>query len=181
MSNTLFNRHTGLALVCPLTNTDRHYPFHVAVLDPLRQPPYRTLPVHFDDGSPSGVVPGEWKFWAKRPRATGRLRVSAGGRPIESGQALTLPALGSLQLEVALIGANGSERGVTRDPKTLYAVGPLWTLSVDETGRVTARPTSGFENQPLPAVRGVATVVYRDEARDLLAYSDVKIDIGEAP
>lgn len=33
VSNDLFNRHTGLALVCPLTNTDRRFPFHVAVLD----------------------------------------------------------------------------------------------------------------------------------------------------
>jgi len=33
VSNTLFNRHTGLAIVCPLTNTDRHFPFHVAVID----------------------------------------------------------------------------------------------------------------------------------------------------
>lgn len=31
VSNTLFNKHTGLAMVCPLTNTDRHFPFHVAV------------------------------------------------------------------------------------------------------------------------------------------------------
>jgi len=33
VSNTLFNRHTGLAIVCPLTNTDRHFPFHVAVMN----------------------------------------------------------------------------------------------------------------------------------------------------
>lgn len=33
VSNTLFNRHTGLAIVCPLTNTDRRFPFHVAVAD----------------------------------------------------------------------------------------------------------------------------------------------------
>ena len=31
ISNTLFNRHTGMAIVCPLTNTDRSFPFHVAV------------------------------------------------------------------------------------------------------------------------------------------------------
>jgi mRNA interferase MazF len=31
VSNTLFNKYTGLAIVCPLTNTDRHFPFHVAV------------------------------------------------------------------------------------------------------------------------------------------------------
>lgn len=33
ISNTLFNERTGLAIVCPLTNTDRSYPFHVAVLE----------------------------------------------------------------------------------------------------------------------------------------------------
>ena len=31
VSNTLFNRHTGLAMVCPITNTDRNIPFHVEV------------------------------------------------------------------------------------------------------------------------------------------------------
>jgi mRNA interferase MazF len=32
VSNTLFNERTGLAIVCPLTNTDRAFPFHVAVV-----------------------------------------------------------------------------------------------------------------------------------------------------
>jgi mRNA interferase MazF len=32
VSNTLFNEQTGLAIVCPLTTTDRGYPFHVAVI-----------------------------------------------------------------------------------------------------------------------------------------------------
>lgn len=31
VSNTLFNKQTGLIIVCPLTSTDRGYPFHVAV------------------------------------------------------------------------------------------------------------------------------------------------------
>ncbi len=31
VSNTLFNRHTGLAIVCPLTTVAREYPFHVAI------------------------------------------------------------------------------------------------------------------------------------------------------
>ena len=30
VSNTLFNKHTGLAMVFPLNNTDRRFPFHVA-------------------------------------------------------------------------------------------------------------------------------------------------------
>src|SRR4030043_2170391 len=33
VSNTLFNESTGLAIVCPLTNTDRGFPFHVAVVN----------------------------------------------------------------------------------------------------------------------------------------------------
>lgn len=32
VSNTLFNEKTGLAIVCPLTTTDRGFPFHVAVI-----------------------------------------------------------------------------------------------------------------------------------------------------
>jgi mRNA interferase MazF len=31
VSKTEFNRHTGLAMLCPVTNTFRNYPFHVAV------------------------------------------------------------------------------------------------------------------------------------------------------
>ena len=31
ISNTDFNKHTGLAIVCPLTNANRKFPFHVPV------------------------------------------------------------------------------------------------------------------------------------------------------
>ena len=31
ISNDLFNRHTGLAIVCPITNADRGFPFHIAL------------------------------------------------------------------------------------------------------------------------------------------------------
>ena len=31
VSNDLFNRHTGLCLACPITNTERDYPFHVEI------------------------------------------------------------------------------------------------------------------------------------------------------
>ena len=31
VSNTLFNRHTGLAMVCPITKTFRNIPFHVEI------------------------------------------------------------------------------------------------------------------------------------------------------
>ncbi len=32
VSNDLFNKHTGFAMVCPITNTDRHSPFHIPIL-----------------------------------------------------------------------------------------------------------------------------------------------------
>lgn len=31
ISNDPFNQHTGLAIVCPITNTQRNFPFHVAL------------------------------------------------------------------------------------------------------------------------------------------------------
>lgn len=31
VSKDLFNRATGLAIVCPVTNTDRGFPFHVPI------------------------------------------------------------------------------------------------------------------------------------------------------
>ncbi|MDQ7042374.1 MAG: type II toxin-antitoxin system PemK/MazF family toxin [Sulfurimonas sp.] len=31
ISNEIFNKHVGLAIVCPITNRDRNFPFHIAV------------------------------------------------------------------------------------------------------------------------------------------------------
>ncbi|MCC6452868.1 MAG: type II toxin-antitoxin system PemK/MazF family toxin [Acidobacteria bacterium] len=31
LSNDLFNKHTGLSIVCPVTNTDRKFPFHLPI------------------------------------------------------------------------------------------------------------------------------------------------------
>ena len=31
ISKRLFNQHTGLIIVCPITNTQRNIPFHIAV------------------------------------------------------------------------------------------------------------------------------------------------------
>ena len=33
VSNDLFNKHTGLAMVCPITSTDRRFPFHVKIVE----------------------------------------------------------------------------------------------------------------------------------------------------
>src|SRR6185295_15234510 len=31
ISNYLFNKHTGLTILCPITNTDRQIPFHLPI------------------------------------------------------------------------------------------------------------------------------------------------------
>lgn len=31
ISNEVFNRHVGLAIACPITNSDRNFPFHVEI------------------------------------------------------------------------------------------------------------------------------------------------------
>ncbi len=31
ISNDLFNKHTGLCIACPITNTKRDYPFHILI------------------------------------------------------------------------------------------------------------------------------------------------------
>jgi mRNA interferase MazF len=31
VSNDLFNQYTGLAIVCPITNTDKDIPFHIQI------------------------------------------------------------------------------------------------------------------------------------------------------
>jgi mRNA interferase MazF len=36
LSHHLFNKHTNLAIVCPLTTTDRQIPFHLAVPSGLK-------------------------------------------------------------------------------------------------------------------------------------------------
>jgi mRNA interferase MazF len=33
VSKDLFNQHTGLAIVCPITNTNRGFPFHLPLPD----------------------------------------------------------------------------------------------------------------------------------------------------
>jgi mRNA interferase MazF len=33
VSNNLFNKHTGLAMVCQITSVDRQFPFHIPILN----------------------------------------------------------------------------------------------------------------------------------------------------
>lgn len=67
VSNRLFNQHTGLALVCPLTNTARRNPFHVAVpssatlsgfimVEQVKSVDFRSRAVEFVEQAPKATL-----------------------------------------------------------------------------------------------------------------------------
>jgi mRNA interferase MazF len=67
VSNSLFNEGTGLALVCPLTNTDRRIPFHVALpaqcvltgyvmADQIKSVDFMSRKAKFIDKAPENLV-----------------------------------------------------------------------------------------------------------------------------
>ena len=67
VSNTLFNRHTGLAMMCPITNTKRNTPFHVEVplgssltgyimVEQIKSVDYTSRNVRFVEKSPEFVL-----------------------------------------------------------------------------------------------------------------------------
>lgn len=67
VSNTLFNRHTGLAMMCPITNTKRNIPFHVAVpdessltgyimIEQIKSVDYASRQVKFVEKAPDSVL-----------------------------------------------------------------------------------------------------------------------------
>ena len=67
VSNTLFNRHTGLAMMCPITNTQRNIPFHVEVplgssltgyimVEQIKSVDYASRQVSFVERAPESVL-----------------------------------------------------------------------------------------------------------------------------
>jgi len=67
VSNDLFNQKIGLALVCPLTNTDRKIPFHIGVpascvltgfvmTDQIKSVDFVARKVKFIDRAPESLV-----------------------------------------------------------------------------------------------------------------------------
>ena len=67
ISNYLFNKHTGLAIVCPVTNSDRQIPFHLAVttsstlsgfvmVDQVKSIDFRARKAKFIETAPSELL-----------------------------------------------------------------------------------------------------------------------------
>ncbi len=63
ISNKLFNQYTGLALVCPITKTDRNIPFHIFIpqdagirglvmVDQIKSVDFRARVVQFMEKAP---------------------------------------------------------------------------------------------------------------------------------
>ncbi|MCI0381235.1 MAG: type II toxin-antitoxin system PemK/MazF family toxin [Gemmataceae bacterium] len=66
VSKTQFNRHTGLAMLCPITNTFRNYPFHVAMPSGSKLTGY----IMVEQIKSVDYASRKAKFVAKAPRAT---------------------------------------------------------------------------------------------------------------
>ena len=67
ISNVLFNQATGLAIACPITNTDRKIPFHLPVpstssltgfvmVEQVKSIDYRARSARFVEKAPSELV-----------------------------------------------------------------------------------------------------------------------------
>jgi mRNA interferase MazF len=67
VSSTLFNRHTGLAMLCPITNTRRDFPLHVALpagsqltgfimVEQIKSVDYASRKVKFVEKAPRAVL-----------------------------------------------------------------------------------------------------------------------------
>ncbi|MFH1856768.1 MAG: type II toxin-antitoxin system PemK/MazF family toxin [Candidatus Omnitrophota bacterium] len=67
ISNTLFNQKTGLSIVCPITNKDRNYPFHIKIpdsvpltgyvmVDQVKSVDYHSRKVKFIESAPSELL-----------------------------------------------------------------------------------------------------------------------------
>src|SRR3989338_1495898 len=67
VSNDLFNKHTGFAIACPITNTDRKNPFHVrippsssltgfAMVDQVKSIDYRHRQIKYVERAPSELL-----------------------------------------------------------------------------------------------------------------------------
>tara|TARA_B100000003_G_C10833654_1_gene331998 strand:+ start:424 stop:768 length:345 start_codon:yes stop_codon:yes gene_type:complete len=67
ISNKLFNKSTGLAIVCPITNTNRNFPFHVPIPDELtltgyimveqvKSIDYQSRKIKFIEKAPSNIM-----------------------------------------------------------------------------------------------------------------------------
>lgn len=67
ISNDLFNHKTGMAFICPITNTDRGYPFQlvipqnaavsgVAMADQIKSVDYGSRRIKFIGRSPQGLL-----------------------------------------------------------------------------------------------------------------------------
>lgn len=67
VSNGTFNQHTGLAIVCPIANTNRRHPFHVSVpqalsltgfimVEQVKSVDYHSREIQFVEKAPQEVM-----------------------------------------------------------------------------------------------------------------------------
>jgi hypothetical protein len=109
---------------------------------------WRSLPIRFELNG-RDFVPGEKEYWGAPPRPTIQLRASVDGKPANAATRIPLRRGASAQLGVQAVLRNGEVLDVTRDPGTHFESLTLWSVRVEESGRVAAKPSKGFERAPV--------------------------------
>ena len=117
---------------------------HFVVLRRLSATEIGTLPVRFQVPGMGVVTTRQGAYLGSPPPPTLKLRLSLDGRPVEDGKLARLRAGKSGQLRVEAVAADGTSRDVTSDARTEYASMTLWSVDVDDKGRISARPARGF-------------------------------------
>lgn len=138
-----------------------------------------TIGIRFDDGTRSGFLPARSSFYGYREPPTVPLIVYARGKRVSPDRPVRIKRGESVQLEVALPKAGGGEADVTRRPATSYTSLTPWTLDVTPAGRVTARPTHGYELRAVSPSEGKAGVLFHQEKSGALGYFDVPFRIRD--
>ncbi len=144
-----YSGHTGYSLSPHL---------HFAVL--RRGPGGRreSLPIRFGGGT--GFVPKAKEFYGTPGPSKAQLRILVDGQVIAPQDGVPIRRGESAGIEVEWVRGPGNAVDVTADPATEYATMTPWSMSVEASGRVTARTVPGYEKVEGGKGVGIAWVAY---------------------
>lgn len=127
----------------------------------------RSLPIQFRLGG-QDFVPKEKEFWGAPWQPTVQLRVAVDGKPSDPAVRIPLRRGAAAQLSVEARLRSGRVLDVSADAKTRFESLTLWSVSVDGSGRATAKPSPGFERAQVDGdlVRMATVGVFHGEPQE---------------
>ncbi len=149
-----------------------------------------SVPIRFGVGSPKGFVPEQYKFYGGKPKQTVGLIVNSGGAPLSEANPLRLAKGARASLSVAMVPPGLPAEDVTRAAATHFFAPTGWSIVVDTSGNVTAKPTADYaaalakmspaESPPGATNWGVVVVSYEDEPKGHFGFFSVPVLVGDA-